>query len=67
MSNLKGASALAILLSLVAVIGIVPIFTIWSLNTLFHTEIPYTFATWCAVVWLITLLHGIKITIQQNN
>lgn len=44
-----------------------PIFTIWALNTVFGTEIPMTFKTWCAVVWLLTVLHGFKINVKSNN
>jgi hypothetical protein len=44
-----------------------PIFTIWALNTVFGTEIPTTFKTWVAVVWLLTVLHGFKINVKSNN
>lgn len=38
---------------LVLVIAIGPLLTIWALNTLFPVlDIPYTFWTWLAVVFL---------------
>lgn len=38
---------------LVVVIGFGPLVTIWALNTLFPVlAIPFTLATWFAVVWL---------------
>jgi hypothetical protein len=44
-----------------------PICTIWSLNTLFSLEIPYTFETWAAVIWLMTVFHGIRITLSKRD
>lgn len=44
-----------------------PMFTIWSLNALFGLEIPVSFKTWCAVLWLMTVIHGIKITLKRNQ
>lgn len=32
-----------------------PFITIWSLNTLFKLELPYSFKTWVATVWIIIL------------
>ena len=29
-----------------------PGITIWSINTLFNTTIPYNWSTWFAVLWL---------------
>lgn len=33
-----------------------PLCLIWSLNTLFHTGIPYTFTTWLATLVLWSVL-----------
>lgn len=62
-----------VLLAIVIVLIVVgPIFTIWSLNTLFSMEIPYNFQTWVAMIWVHTILYGIrtsfkKTSSQQNN
>lgn len=34
-----------------------PLAIIWSLNTLFRTDIPYSLSTWGAVVALTTILR----------
>lgn len=44
-----------------------PFFTIWSVNTLFGLQIPMNFLTWVAVLWLMTVLHGIKVTLRKDN
>ena len=51
---------------LLVLIWIGPIFTIWSINTLFGLEIPITFNSWAAVVWLMTVFHGIRFQINRN-
>ena len=57
---------------IVALIVIGPLFSIWSLHTLFALEIPFSFKTWVAMIWVHTILHGIRTTFkkterQQNN
>lgn len=42
--------------ALVLVIVFAPFLTIWSLNTLFVLNIPYTLLTWVAIIWLQLLL-----------
>jgi hypothetical protein len=54
-------------LLLLAVVAFSPFFTIWSLNHLFHTEIPLTFKSWCAVIWLLTVLHGIRMSYNKSE
>jgi hypothetical protein len=49
-----------------ALIIIGPMFTIWSLNCLFGTEIAFNLKTWAAVIWLMTVFHGIKFQIKRN-
>lgn len=63
----KAAIALSVIFTLLVVIVAGPFFTIWSVNTLFALEIPYTFKTWCAVLWLITVFHGIRIVVRSRN
>lgn len=57
--------ATAILLLLVLVILFVifgPFITIWALNLLFGTHIPFTFATWFAALWISGLVASSKIS-----
>ena len=45
------------------VLGMVfgPLATIWSINTLFQTEIGFTFVNWTAVMWLqLFVIAGLK-------
>lgn len=57
---------LVLFLLLAALIVMGPMFTIWSLNTLFATQIPFNFHTWAAVIWLMTVFHGIRFQIKKN-
>lgn len=42
-----------------ALLLLAPLFTIWSLNTLFPVlAIPYNFFTWVAALWLGAVLSG---------
>jgi hypothetical protein len=47
---MKSIFLLIILLLVMIIIG--PFLTIWSLNTLFATGIPYTIWTWLAILWI---------------
>jgi len=40
---------------LILSIFVVPFLSIWSCNTLFNTEIPYSLKTWFASLWLIVI------------
>lgn len=55
MKVVKILLATTLLFSLIAVI---PFAIIWSLNILFHTEIPYTWKTWAATVILSSIVYG---------
>jgi len=61
--------AIVLALSLMAIfLGItlmIPFITIWSLNTLFLLQIPYTFGTWFASCWLMLLLLSSGISVQK--
>lgn len=52
-------ATLGLLLVAVAVLAIVwwPIAVIWSVNTLFKTEIPVTVQTWVATALLVALIR----------
>jgi len=66
MDSTKIIVVLVLLLLLVALIFLGPMFTIWSLNTLFGMQIPINFQTWAAVIWLMTVFHGIRFQIKKN-
>lgn len=42
----------------VALIILAPLFSIWSLNTLFGTGIEYTLETWFAAFWVNLLTYS---------
>jgi len=44
----------------VSVIAMLPFATIWSLNIIFGLQIGYSFKTWVAMAWLITVIHGLR-------
>ena len=53
-------SALFFILLLLFFIFIGPVFTIWSLNTIFGLGIALTFKTWLATFWLTLIVAGAK-------
>ena len=67
MDGYKLLIILFFLVALIAILCVGPLFTIWSINCLFGTEIPVNFSTYCAVVWLMTVVHGIKLGYKNNN
>jgi len=57
--NMKEAlGVVGLVILIVVLIGVGPLITIWSLNTLFSLNITYSFWTWCAVVWLSLVTFG---------
>jgi hypothetical protein len=44
-----------------------PLAVIWSLNTLFQTEIPYSLKTWAAVAVLATILKLATISSEKRK
>ena len=59
----EAAKVLGVLLILIFAILIIvfgPLVTIWSLNTLFHLNIEYSFWTWLAMAWLGGVLSASK-------
>lgn len=64
MSKLFGVVGLVLLVVFLIVIG--PILVIWALNTLFPAlVIPYSLATWFAVVILGAFLHP-NVTVKKS-
>lgn len=50
----------------VAIIIATPLLTIWSINTLFGAQIPFTFYTWLAMAWLYSVLVIFKVATREN-
>lgn len=50
-----------IIVLLVILIGLGPILTLMSINTLFGLNIAINFYTWISVVWLGIMLNGARI------
>ena len=44
-----------------------PICLIWALNTLFHTDIPFTLATFVAVLVIMICTGNIKFTAKEKG
>lgn len=57
---MQGFAMLVVIVLFIALIGIGPIITIWSLNTLFGLNIAYSIWTWLATLWLGSFLTGWK-------
>jgi hypothetical protein len=53
---------LVALAALIVLIVALPFFFVWSVNTLFLTEIPYTLKTWLASAFMIANLRIAKET-----
>ena len=67
---MEAGKVVAVLFVVVTVLFLIvfgPFITIWSLNLLFGLEIEYSFKTWAAVIWLTTILNGIKIGLKRQN
>jgi len=56
----KVAAIVVVFITYVLMVTLGPIFTIWSLNYLFNSHIPINFYSWCAVLWLMAVLHGAR-------
>jgi hypothetical protein len=49
---------IGLILALLAVLAVLPLALIFSLNTLFELEIPIALKTWAAAFFLLLLLFG---------
>ena len=64
----KGCALIGVIfLFYLALIFIGPIFSIWSINTLFRTEIAFNFTNWCAMAWLHLIIAGSSLKFKKNN
>ena len=66
MDRAKIAVVGVMMVLLISLIIMGPIFTIWSLNTVFELKIPINFNSWASVIWLMTVFHGIRFQINKN-
>lgn len=53
---MKTSLAILLIIAAIALVFAGPLFTILAINTLFATNIPYTFGTWLASFWLTGLV-----------
>jgi hypothetical protein len=44
----------------------IPLLSIWSVNVLFLTDIPYSITTWIASMWLMTVLMLSRSNIEKQ-
>lgn len=67
MSDSKYFIALiAIIIGAIVMIGVGPLLTIASLNTLFGLNIAYTFGTWLSMCWInLTTFGGLSLAIKS--
>lgn len=63
----KVFSIIFIIILLLFIIVFGPFFTIWSFNTIFKLDIPYTFYTWAAIAWLTAVLNGIRFNLKNQS
>lgn len=54
------------ILLLTIIVALWPLVAIWSINTLFGTNIPYTFWTWLAALILYTSFQGTRISNRKK-
>ena len=63
---IKVLTVLFLFVLLVVLVVVGPFFTACGVNYLFGTKIVMDFKTWCAMIWLMTILRGINISIKNN-
>lgn len=56
---MKTAVVVLFAVLILVMIGVGPFITIWCLNTLFTTSIPFSIWTWLSVFWLSMVANGI--------
>lgn len=56
------------LLLFLPVLTLGPIFTVWSIQILFRSEtLELNLQSWCAALWLMTLINGLKFHVKKNS
>jgi hypothetical protein len=67
MKNLDAASIISIFLILFILVCFWPFAFIWSINTLFGTQISFNFQTWLASVLLFVILKGLNYNHEKRK
>lgn len=60
MKNLDATSIIAICLAFIILACFWPFAFVWSINTLFGTQIPFSFQTWLASILLFVIFKGLN-------
>jgi hypothetical protein len=63
---MKAFLVILVILFFVAAIVFGPLLPIWAVNTLFKTEIEYTFWTWLASIILTSGVLAPKVTVTKS-
>lgn len=63
---MKSAPLLVVLFA-IAVMALWPLAVVWSLNTLFHSGIPYEIRSWLAVVILVTIARLVIFPLSRQE
>lgn len=58
--NISGLKWVFAVVLVVFVVWLVPFLYVWSINTLFNTNIDYTIETWAASLFLINLISHVS-------
>ena len=58
--NEQAVAGCLIALTVIFFFMVGPIFSIWSINCLFGTEIVLNFQNWCAMAWIIVVVNGVR-------
>ena len=58
---MKALGVTGLIILLIVLIGVGPILTLMSINTLFGLNIAINFYTWLSVVWLGIVLNGTRV------
>lgn len=61
------AAVILVALAVVAVVVFGPIASIWAVNALFGTAIPFTLKTWAAALVLTSIVGGNKVTRRRDS
>lgn len=67
-NDLKVAILGLTFLLFIPVLALGPIFTVWSIQVLFRSErLELNLQSWCAALWLMTVLNGLKFAVKKNG
>lgn len=64
---MNDAGVVLVVLAFAAVVFVLPLVTIWALNTLFLLGIEYNVWTWLAAAWLHGAIAGPRLKVTQKG